>query len=333
MRPVPLFVSLGRRRASDAPPTRRPAAAAAGAAATGTIATAAATAAAAAPVACTATPSPRLPLPSALLARVPRIQRRWLRRRYRPTPSAGSRLALIAAARLASGPTWVNTQVSPKRHLSCLPPLLAFATTGPGHLGGGKARLLDFGVDKAAEGDVAEKAGSVHPGNAGKGLLPPVHCCSGPVYWHMTQPVHTVLARATRAQPHCYMSGNYLRILFCPVTMSESNSLLEECRMSTINGRRVVTVCLWFHCFRVLVELELYHHYNLGVMWIPCPRNQHAYSYSRNLSVVCRDCRLKMLRNKRYSNLRLLNSLSTTFSLTKPDLSLLASKSGTPMRL
>ena len=30
---------------------------------------------------------------------------------------------------------------------------------------------------------------------------PPVHW-SGPVYWHMTQPVHTVLARATRAQPY-----------------------------------------------------------------------------------------------------------------------------------
>ena len=45
------------------------------------------------------------------------------------------------------------------------------------------------------------------------------------------------------------------------------------------------------------------------------------------------ECIIKMLRNKRYSNLRLLISLSTTFSLTKPDLSLLASKSGTPMRL
>ena len=29
---------------------------------------------------------------------------------------------------------------------------------------------------------------------------PPMHW-SGPVYWHMTQPVHTVLARATSAQP------------------------------------------------------------------------------------------------------------------------------------
>ena len=46
-----------------------------------------------------------------------------------------------------------------------------------------------------------------------------------------------------------------------------------------------------------------------------------------------RHCTLKMLRNKRYSNLRLIKSLSTTFSLTKPDLSFLASNSGTPMRL
>ena len=46
-------------------------------------------------------------------------------------------------------------------------------------------------------------------------------------------------------------------------------------------------------------------------------------------------CRLKLLRIKRCSYWRLLKSLSSTFSLTKPDLSLLASMSmsGTPIRL
>ena len=38
---------------------------------------------------------------------------------------------------------------------------------------------------------------------------PPVHW-SGPVYWHMTQPVHTVLARATRAQPYSALTHYFL---------------------------------------------------------------------------------------------------------------------------
>ena len=37
-------------------------------------------------------------------------------------------------------------------------------------------------------------------GGAAKSPKRPMHW-SGPVYWHMTLPVHTVLARATRAQP------------------------------------------------------------------------------------------------------------------------------------
>ena len=48
---------------------------------------------------------------------------------------------------------------------------------------------------------------------------------------------------------------------------------------------------------------------------------------------VSKECKLKMLRNKSYSNLRVINSVSTTSPLTKPGLCLLASKSGTPIRL
>ena len=41
-----------------------------------------------------------------------------------------------------------------------------------------------------------------------------------------------------------------------------------------------------------------------------------------------------MVRNTRCTNLRLINSIFTTFSLTRPEVSLLASnKTGTPMRL
>ena len=39
-----------------------------------------------------------------------------------------------------------------------------------------------------------------------------------------------------------------------------------------ISTRRVVTLRLWFHCFWVLVEFELYHHQYWGVMWILCPQ-------------------------------------------------------------
>ena len=51
-----------------------------------------------------------------------------------------------------------------------LSPLPAFATPSPGRQGGGKARLLDFGVDKAAEGDVAGKVGPVRPRNNEEGI-------------------------------------------------------------------------------------------------------------------------------------------------------------------
>ena len=50
-----------------------------------------------------------------------------------------------------------------------------------------------------------------------------------------------------------------------------------------MSTRRFVTLLLWLHCFRTLVECELYHQQNWEVMWIPCPRNQHAYC-TRNLS-------------------------------------------------
>ena len=48
--------------------------------------------------------------------------------------------------------------------------LPAFATPGPGRQGGSKARLLNFIVDKAAEGDVAGKVGQVRPRNTGEGI-------------------------------------------------------------------------------------------------------------------------------------------------------------------
>ena len=43
---------------------------------------------------------------------------------------------------------------------------------------------------------------------------PPVHW-SGPVYWHMTQPVHTVQARATRAQPPFFLLFRIFENIFC----------------------------------------------------------------------------------------------------------------------
>ena len=48
------------------------------------------------------------------------------------------------------------------------PPLPAIATPGPGRQGGGKARLLDFAVDKATEGDVAGKAEPVRRRDGGE---------------------------------------------------------------------------------------------------------------------------------------------------------------------
>ena len=54
----------------------------------------------------------------------------------------------------------------------------------------------------------------------------------------------------------------------CTNIQGLSESPLEVCILT----RRVVTLCPWFHCFRVLVEFELYHQQNWGVMWIPCPR-------------------------------------------------------------
>ena len=54
----------------------------------------------------------------------------------------------------------------------------------------------------------------------------------------------------------------------CTNIQAFSESPPEVC----ISTRRVVTLCLWFHCFCVWVEFELYHHQNWGVMWIPCSR-------------------------------------------------------------
>ena len=54
---------------------------------------------------------------------------------------------------------------------------------------------------------------------------------------------------------------------------------------------------------------------------------------SININSHSHCCRLKLLCNKRYPSLKLKNSISTTLSPTKPDLYLLASKSGTPVRL
>ena len=53
----------------------------------------------------------------------------------------------------------------------------------------------------------------------------------------------------------------------CTDIQALSESPLEVCILT----RRVVTLCPWLHCFRVLVEFELYHHQNWGVMWIPYP--------------------------------------------------------------
>ena len=56
------------------------------------------------------------------------------------------------------------TEVAP----TGIPVLPAFATPGPGLQGVGKARLLDFDVDKAAEGDVTGRRGQCGPRMAGK---------------------------------------------------------------------------------------------------------------------------------------------------------------------
>ncbi|MEO9750233.1 MAG: hypothetical protein ABJF95_14635 [Marinobacter sp.] len=52
--------------------------------------------------------------------------------------------------------------------LAGLPPLPEFTGPGPGHRGGGAARLRDFGVDQAAEGHVSEQGGHWGPRIAGK---------------------------------------------------------------------------------------------------------------------------------------------------------------------
>ena len=77
--------------------------------------------------------------------------------------------------------------------------------------------------------------------------------------------------------PHIYgnTSVSLSVMLSCPSRRKEcttiqalSESPLEVCILT----RRVVTLCPWLNCFWVLVEFELYHHQNRGVVWIPCPR-------------------------------------------------------------
>ena len=105
------------------------------------------------------------------------------------------------------------------------------------------------------------------------------------MYWTCLRKDYTLLIRfilfcpilCPDMHPHIYGTTAVCLsvMLFCLSCQKEctniqalSESPLEVC----ISTRRAVTLCLWFHCFRVLVEFELYHHQNWGVMWIPCPR-------------------------------------------------------------
>ena len=73
-------------------------------------------------------------------------------------------------------------------------------------------RALPAGPSGGASGEAPSPAG----GAQGSRPKPPVHW-SGPVYWHMTLPVHTVLARATRAQPYFFCT---FLTLYCHLTFS-----------------------------------------------------------------------------------------------------------------
>ena len=67
---------------------------------------------------------------------------------------------------------------------------------------------------------------------------PPMHC-SGPVYWHITQPVHTVLARATRAQPY-FLAIVQADICSCPPWIAIRRESTREQNAVKMKARTVV---------------------------------------------------------------------------------------------
>ena len=93
------------------------------------------------------------------------------------------------------------------------------------------------------------------------------HACEGlpschSFYVFLSDPMSGYLSTCLWYDSRLYVC----RFLSCQIECSKLQALSEspqEVYMSTI---RVVILWLWFHCFRVLVECELYHHQNWGVM-------------------------------------------------------------------
>ena len=76
--------------------------------------------------------------------------------------------------------------------------------------------------------------GAGGPGVAAK-PRPPVHW-SVPVYWHMTQPVHTVLAKATRAQPYD------LATQYQPQRTRGATHIVQTCTPECLQGNKKIKI-------------------------------------------------------------------------------------------
>ena len=55
-----------------------------------------------------------------------------------------------------------------------------------------------------------------------------------------------------------------LSCLFCPMRCTNIQALRESSQEVCILTSRVVTLCSWFHCLGVLVEIDLYYQKNWG---------------------------------------------------------------------
>lgn len=78
-----------------------------------------------------------------------------------------------------------------------------------------------------------------------KASLRPVHC-SGPMYWHLSQPAHTVLAQATRAPPYKLRDVFLFRRLQPGPPEAPPprppRSGVEGCKPHVVHGRRRMTI-------------------------------------------------------------------------------------------